>query len=127
MLKILNPDTKPEAENLTRVTIGQRPAGVTPRLLQRYNEDVLTSKCVVTNPIRICPCVGCSSSCARAVTWQYCLRTPAPASSEATSSPVLHSRVFPQGLRPRLEGLIGMAKSRAFHKKAPAALLITGN
>jgi len=58
--------------------------GVTPRLLQRYNDDVLTSKCVATSPIRICPCVGCTSSCARAVTWQYCLRTPAPASSEAT-------------------------------------------
>jgi len=27
MLKILNPGAKPGAENLTRVTIGQRPAG----------------------------------------------------------------------------------------------------
>src|SRR5712691_40956 len=78
--------------------------GLTPRLLQRYNDDVLTSKCAATNPIRICPYAGCTSSCALAATWQYCLRTPAPASSEATSSPVLHSRVFPQGLKPRLEG-----------------------
>src|SRR5207245_3126295 len=96
--------------------LGQRQGVFTPRLCYRYNEDVLTSKCVATNPIRICPCVGCSSSCARAVTWQYCLRPPAPASSEATSSPVLHSSVFPQGLRPRLEGLIGMRKSGAFHE-----------